>query len=203
MDIIVNPILSKSDIEDIVKIHMNSFTGFFLTFLGKGFLKQLYKGFVYHENSGIIVAKKENSIIGVLAYSEDLNGFYKNLIKTRLIPFAWYSLKATIRRPSVMFRLVRAFLKPKESKREERYIEISSIGVLPDIKGQGIGSLMIDTLKKIFDSHKFSYINLETDAVDNDYVNNFYKKNGFVLFRTFKTPEGRIMNEYRWTKNRR
>ena len=35
-------------IDEIVDIHMETFTGFFLTFLGKGFLKQLYKGFIEH-----------------------------------------------------------------------------------------------------------------------------------------------------------
>ena len=43
-------------IDEIVDIHMETFTGFFLTFLGKGFLKQLYKGFIEHNKSGLIIA---------------------------------------------------------------------------------------------------------------------------------------------------
>ena len=200
MEILENPVLSKKELDDVVKIHVETFTEFFLTFLGKGFLKQMYKGFIAHENSGLIVAKNEHGIVGVLAYSEDLSAFYRYLIKNRLIPFAWYSLGAAIRRPSAMVRLIRAFLKPGETKREEKYVELSSIGVSPEAKGQHIGSKMIDKLKEMFDADKFAYINLETDTVNNEGANAFYVKNGFVLIKTFETPEGRKMNEYRWTK---
>lgn len=200
MEILINPVLSAKELDDVVKIHMETFSGFFLTFLGKGFLKQMYKGFIDHKKSGLIVAKNEIGIMGVLAYSEDLSAFYKYLIKTRLLPFVWYSLGAVIRRPSAMIRLVRAFLKPGETKRKEKYIQLSSIGVSPEAKGRHIGSILIDTLKGIFNSAKFEYINLETDAVDNDGVNTFYVKNDFILTRTFETHEGRKMNEYRWRK---
>lgn len=200
MEILENPALSKKELDDVVKIHMETFSGFFLTFLGKGFLKQMYKGFLAHENSGLIVAKNGKGIVGVLAYSEDLSSFYKYLIKTRLIPFTWYSLSAAIRKPSVMVRLIRAFLKPSETKRKEKYVELSSIGVSSEVKCQHVGSNMIDKLKGIFDADTFAYINLETDAVNNAGANAFYIKNGFVLSRTFETSAGRKMNEYRWVK---
>ena len=192
---------NKKRVNEIVNIHMQSFTGFFLTFLGKGFLKQLYTGFIEHEGSGIITAVNDNDeIVGFLAYSDDMSSFYKYLIKTRLIPFVWYSIGATIRKPSAMVRLIRAFLKPGETRRKEKYVELSSIGVSPEAKRQHIGSRMIDKLKEMFDADKFAYINLETDAVNNDGANAFYVKNGFKLERSFETPEGRKMNEYRWCK---
>ena len=200
MEILENPILRKNELDDVVKIHMETFTGFFLTFLGKGFLRQMYKGFIAHENSGLIVAKNENGIVGVLAYSEDLSAFYRYLIRTRLILFAWYGIGAVIRKPSAIVRLFRALLKPSETKREEKYVELSSIGVSPEAKGQHIGSRMIDKLKEMFDAERFAYINLETDAVNNESANAFYVRNDFVLTRTFETSEGRKMNEYRWVK---
>lgn len=33
----------KELINEIVTIHLNTFTGFFLTFMGRGFLKQMYR----------------------------------------------------------------------------------------------------------------------------------------------------------------
>jgi len=33
----------KKEIKRIVSVHMQTFTGFFLTFMGKGFLKQMYQ----------------------------------------------------------------------------------------------------------------------------------------------------------------
>lgn len=189
----------KLIINEIVDIHMATFQGFFLTFLGKGFLRQMYSSYCSHDESNLLAALDEKGRpVGFLAYSANLSGLYKYMIKTRLIAFAWYSLGAFIRKPKVFMRLVRAFLKPGESKREEAYVELASIGVSPAAKAKGIGSALITHLKQQVDFQKYAYITLETDAVDNDIANGFYVKNGFALHRTFTTNEGRKMNEYRY-----
>lgn len=197
--IVIKDVSESADIDVIVKIHMSAFKGFFLTALGEGFLKQMYKGFSEHNKSGIFGAYDENSrLLGFLAYSSDLSGFYKYLLKTRLIQFAFYSLIAFLKTPKFFMRLIKAFLKPSESVREENYLELSSIGVLPEAEGRGIGGMLIERLKEIFDSKEFAYIKLETDADGNDGVNKFYQKNGFVCVGDYVTSEGRRMNEYRW-----
>lgn len=187
-----------SVVNAIVTIHLETFTGFFLTFMGKGFLRQMYSAYTTHDKSGLLVAFVEDQPVGFLAFSGDMSGLYKHMIKTRLIPFAWFSLGALLRKPKVFVRLLRAFLKPAETKRNEEYIELSSIGVKPDVKAKGIGTELINELKKNFDSEKYAYIALETDATNNDAVNRFYESNGFKLVREYETPEGRKMNEYRW-----
>lgn len=186
-------------INDIVTIHLNTFTGFFLTFMGRGFLNQMYRSYCDHKESGLLVAEDNDKAIGFLAYSGNFSGLYKFMIKTRLIPFGWYSAGAFFRRPSAFFHIIRAFLKPSEVKREEKYVELSSIGVNPKIKSKGVGSLLIADLKKRVDFNKFAYITLETDAVANEAAIHFYEKNGFVREREFETEEGRKMYEYRFT----
>ena len=188
----------KELINDIVSIHLNTFTGFFLTFMGRGFLNQMYRSYCDHDESGLLVAEDNGKAIGFLAYSGDFSGLYKFMIKTRLIPFGWYSVGAFFRRPSAFMHIIKAFLKPSEAKREEKYVELSSIGVDPAIKSKGVGSLLIDELKKIVDFNKFAYITLETDAVNNDGAIHFYEKNGFVRERMYETDEGRKMYEYRF-----
>lgn len=188
----------KKLIDDIVTIHLNTFTGFFLTFMGRGFLNQMYKSYCYYEEAGLFVAEEDGKAIGFLAYSSNFSGLYKFMIKTRLIQFGWYSIGAFLRRPSAFLHIISAFLKPGEAKREEEYVELSSIGVDPNIKSKGIGSLLIDSLKRKVDFTKFAYINLETDAVDNEGAIHFYEKNGFVRERMFETDEGRKMYEYRF-----
>lgn len=188
----------KNVIACVVDIHIKTFTGFFLTFMGKGFLKQMYTSYCMHEKSELIGAFEEDVPIGFCAYSANMSGLYKFMIKKKLIPFAWYSLGAFIRKPGVFMRLLRAFLKPSESERTEEYVELASIGVAPDIKNKGMGTNLIEYVKNHVDFSKISYIALETDAVDNDNVNAFYVKNGFKLERTYNTREGRKMNEYRY-----
>lgn len=191
--------IEKEAINDIVSIHLDTFQGFFLTFMGRGFLKLMYRSYVEYNNSGVLVAFENENPIGFLAYSGDLSGLYKYMIKKRLIPFAWYSMGAFFRKPTVFMRLVRAFLKPGEAKRGEKYVELASIGVDPTCKSKGVGSQLIDALKLMIDFDDYAYITLETDAVNNDGANRFYQKNGFVRVREFETNEGRKMFEYRWS----
>ena len=189
----------KEIIKEVVSIHLDSFKGFFLTFMGKGFLREMYRSFCEHSASGLLVAKNDDGqILGFLAFSSELSGLYKYMLKKRLIVFAWYSLGAFLRKPKVFFRLFRAFLKPGESKREEKYMELSSIGVSSKHTASGVGTTLIDELKKITDFSIYEYITLETDAENNEAANGFYLKNGFKLVRTYHTHEGRAMNEYRF-----
>ena len=81
----------KNLINEIVKIHLMTFDGFFLTFLGEGFLRQMYTAYTCHSGSDILINVDENRVNGFLAYSENLSDLYKYMIKHHLIPFAWYS----------------------------------------------------------------------------------------------------------------
>lgn len=183
-------------IKKVVQIHLETFNGFFLTFMGRGFLIHLYKSYCQYKESGLLVAFEDDEPIGFLAYSGDYSGLYKYMIKKKFIPFAWYSLGAFIRKPKIFARLVGAFSKSKDVKKEEKYVELASIGVRTDEKAKGIGTGLINELKSIVNFDKYSYILLETDAENNEIANKFYLKNGFILSRKYKTKEGRKMNEY-------
>lgn len=188
----------KRMIDRVTDIHISTFQGFFLTFMGKGFLKQLYLSFCKHHESGLLIAMEDSNVVGFLAYSGDYSGLFKYMLKTRIIPFAWYSVGAFFRKPKVFMHLVRAFLKPSETRRTEKYVELSSIGVDPNSQGKDVGTNLVHTLKQKVDFSKYEYITLETDAVDNAAAICFYEKNGFIKERLFETNEGRKMYEYRY-----
>lgn len=193
--------VDRSDSElvrQLVQIHLAAFPGFFLTFMGSGFLRQMYLSYCDHDDSGIFVAYAHEEPVGFLSYSLDMSGLYKFMIRKRLLAFAWYALGALLRRPSVFMRLLRSFLRPAESKRDESYIELSSIAVSPRCSSRGVGSALIGRIKEMLPGSGAKYISLETDALNNERANSFYVKNGFVLSRTYETPEGRLMNEYRF-----
>ena len=192
----------KKIIDEIVTIHLNTFTGFFLTFMGRGFLRQMYQSYCDLEESGLLVAEGDGKTVGFLAYSSDFSGLYKFMIKTRLVQFGWYSMGAFFRRPSAFLHIIKAFLKPSEVKRKEKYVELSSIGVDPNVKSKGVGSKLIEKLKKLVDFEEYAYITLETDAVNNEGAIHFYEKNGFIRERMFVTDEGRKMYEYRFEGDR-
>lgn len=189
----------RRQIESIVDIHMATFPGFFLTFLGPGFLRYLYQAFMTHQPSQLLVAENETGeLLGFVAFTNDLSALYRHLIKRSILPLAWFSICAFLRQPSIFSRLVRGLSQPGHSVREERYAELSSIGVAPQQKHAGIGSALILEVKSRIDFSTISYLKLETDAESNDDVNSFYLRNGFILHHTFATAEGRRMNEYRF-----
>lgn len=188
----------QGKIRTLSRLHTRAFPDFFLTQLGVGFLDALYKGYLSDERSGIIVAENNGRLCGFIAYSYDYPNFYKGLIKNHLFKFAFCSMGAAIRHPSFIKRLLGAFKKSDSVVKSEKYVELASICVDPKIGKHGIGSKLIDHLKGMVDFSKYAYINLETDAVNNDDVNRFYVKNGFKLARTYYSSEGRKMNEYRF-----
>ncbi len=185
-------------LDEVVEVHMESFQGFFLTFLGRGFLKHLYRGFVEHPDSGLLLVTDNFKVVGFLAYSRDMSAFYKYLLNKHVITFAFYALLGFLRRPRVFFRLMRALGYSRNAKRAENYIELSSIGVHPKYSRSGIGTMLVRELKAKANHMTGDYIKLETDAENNGGVNQFYIDNGFVLHHIYETPEKRKMNEYRF-----
>lgn len=189
----------KDVLKDVVRIHMDAFSGFFLTFMGKGFLKQMYASYSEHKDSTLLVAiDDEGSVVGFFTYTYDMSGLYKYMIKKKLIPFAWFSLGAFLRKPKVFMRLIRALLRPSESERKEKYVMFTSLGVDTTKTCRGAGSMLFNKGKESVDFSKYEYISLETDVENNENTNHFHQKHGFKIFREFKTPEGRRMYEYRY-----
>lgn len=188
----------KKYIRDLASLHSRAFPNFFLTQLGEPFLRILYNGYLDDKQSGIIVAEENNRIIGFIAYSNDYPGFYKGLLKRKVIQFATCSIVAAAKHPSFIKRLLGAFKKSDSVVKTERYVELASICVDPQIERKGVGSELINYLKGIVDFKSYSFINLETDADHNENAIRFYEKNGFVKERMYVTPEGRSMIEFQY-----
>lgn len=185
-------------IEAVANLHLRAFPEFFLTTLGAGFLRQMYASYCGHEESALLVAKKNDVVLGFAAYSLDMSSLYRYMIRNRLFLFAYYALGAVLAKPSIVPRLLGAFSRSEESRRTEPYAELASLGVCPQEKGRGIGTALVNEVKERVARSGCSYISLETDADDNDKVNNFYLRNGFMLARVYTTKEGRRMNEYHY-----
>ena len=193
---LVDDLQSKKLIDDIAKLHQRAFPKFFLTQLGVPFLRALYLGYLEDNNSGIIIAKESEKLLGFLAYSKDYPLFFKQLIKKHVVKFALCSVKAAVLHPSFIKRILGAFKKSDSVVKSEKYVELASICVDPECENRGIGTALVEKLKSTVDFSTYSFISLETDAENNDTANAFYLKNGFVLSKKYLTGEGRSMNEY-------
>lgn len=187
-------------LDTIVDLHIKSFEGFFLSTLHPGFLRQLYKSFVTYKKAELLVAFEGDDPVGFIAYSFDTNGAYRHMLWRYFFPFFWYSFLSFLKKPSIFVKMFSALTKPYAFTRETDYAKIFSIGVEPEYRRHGVGSLLIKDMKARVDFEKYKYITLETDAKDNDEVNRFYLENGFRLSSDFYTFEGRHMNKYHYRK---
>lgn len=191
----------KRDVIDkIVKLHIDTFQGFFLSTLHPGFLRQLYKAFVTHKQSELLVSFDGEEPIGFIAYSWDTTGAYRHMLFRYFFPFVWYSFLSFLKKPSIFFKMFSALSMPYSHRRDANYVKIFSIGVEPEYRTHGVGSHLIETMKSRIDFNEIEYITLETDAKDNEEANQFYLKNGFRLSSDFYTFEGRHMNKYHYRK---
>ncbi|NSW52325.1 MAG: GNAT family N-acetyltransferase [Anaerolineae bacterium] len=188
--------MKVSELRYVVSVHLDSFPGFFLSFLGPAFLYHLYHGLASDETGIHFVYKKDQSIVGFVCGSSHPEGLYRRLIKKRWWAFALASLPAVLKNPGILSRLVRALKKPSEYAAGDHSATLMSIAVSPEHQGKGIGDALVKAFVSEAKQRGCGAINLTTDRLENDAVNHFYRKMGFELVRTFVTPEGRAMNEY-------
>lgn len=187
--------MKSADIDQVVDVHMISFEGFFLSFLGRDFLTQLYSSII-QDADGIAFVSEEQKVIGFVAGTAQPSNFYRRLIIHRWWRFGLASIKPVIKNPSIISRLLRALKMPQSASNEANRGSLLSIAVLPEYQGKGIGELLVKVFLDESARRGLKTVDLTTDAIDNDGVNHFYKKLGFVIERSFETPEGRSMNEY-------
>ncbi|MDO9085172.1 MAG: GNAT family N-acetyltransferase [Anaerolineaceae bacterium] len=185
------------DIESIVEMHLKSFEGFFLTFMGCKFLQVLYKAICKDPTGFGFLVEVDNKTAGFVIGTSHLSGLYSRLLKKNMIEFGLASISAILKKPSIIIHLLRTFAFTKQQNSTKDLATLMSIAIDPEYQGNNIGAILVDEFLKEASKRDCKKVNLNTDAINNDKVNYFYQKLGFSLHQTFTTHEGRMMNEYR------
>lgn len=182
------------DVERIVEIHINSFEGFFLTFLGPKFLRLLYIGFI---DKGVLrVAVVDSNVIGFSAGTEQPDVFFSNLRKEKWFSFFLAAAPGLIKKPSLVIKKLYGaiFYKGDSVERLNNSFLLSSLAVDPHYEGKGIGKFLINDLNEILSENRNSEtVYLITDRNENDSVLGFYNKCGFSIESEFKQSGQREM----------
>lgn len=188
--------MRADDVPTVVQVHLKSFPGFFLTFLGAAFLRELYVATLADDDGIGIVAEDVNGIGGFVTGTAQPAGFYRRLLRQRWWRFGLAAVAPVLRRPSIIPRLLRAFSKPGHATHQEDRGTLMSIAVLPEIQGKGIGQALVRAFLAEAACKGLRQVDLTTDRIENEAANRFYQQMGFVCEQTYTTPEGRAMNEY-------
>lgn len=188
--------LVQEDVVEVVGIHLAAFPGFFLSFLGPAFLRELYEGIVADPAGLHFLCAVAGRPVGFVAGTTQPAGLYRRLLQQRAWRFARASLGAVVRQPAIVPRLLRALRRPAEAaSAPEPYALLMSVAVRPEAQGHGLGQALVQTFLDAADQHGLSRVVLTTDRNNNDAVNHFYQRLGFAPVRAFVTAEGRAMNE--------
>jgi ribosomal protein S18 acetylase RimI-like enzyme len=189
-------LMKPSDVKVVVAVHGEAFRGFFLSFLGPAFLRELYSS-ILADPSGIgYVYEQAGKVVGFVAGTDQPSGFYRGLLRQRWWRFGLACLVPLLKRPTIALRLLRAFSKPKEAVADANCGMLMSIAVLPDEQGRGIGQVLTEAFLQEGANRGLGRVTLTTDGLENAAVNAFYRGLGFRCARNFVTPEGRVMSEY-------
>ena len=189
--------MEGKNISRVVEIHLASFPGFFLTYLGARFLLIYYNAIcTAPEGIAYVHVDDVGFPAGFVAGTSDPRGFYSRLLRQDWIRFSLASLAAIVRKPSILPRVARGFLHPSRNPAGEEVAGLFSIGVLPKLQGTGAGRMLVDSFLSEARKRGCRRVFLTTDRDGNDAVNAFYRKLGFRVERQFETSEGRAMNEY-------
>ena len=184
------------DCPSVVDIHLRTFNGFFLSFLGRQFLVELYTGILKDASGLAYVYEDSTHIMGFVAGIQQPVGFYHRMLCHRWWRFGIAALKPMVRKPVIIPRLMRVFTINRHITTEEGRGTLMSIAVNPADQRKGVGKALVDTFLKASIQSGLKKVDLTTDKNQNEAVNNFYQSLGFSLERSFTTPEGREMNEY-------
>jgi ribosomal protein S18 acetylase RimI-like enzyme len=193
---------TEKDIDQIVAVHMRAFPGFFLTQLGRRFLREYYR-LVLDYSGGVLItiSSKSGELAGFVSGLIQPHQFYAEMKKMKW-RFVLATIPALLRRPLVLARLWSNFRRVREQSREdgpvaERICELSSIAVDPAHSGKGWGRRLVKNLIDFLKERRVEAVVLTTDASDNESVNRFYLDCGFKLVETTRAYGGRPMNHYK------
>lgn len=185
-------------LERIVDVHLDAFPGFFLSSLGRPFLRLLYGSFMKEKKGICLAAEVDGRIQGFAAGTTDPPIFFRTLLRKKWYAFFAAAMPGVLRNPVFVTRKCIGALRYRGEKPDNLSgaALLSSLAVAPEAAGKGIGQKLVRSFSDKAAREGCHAVYLTTDSADNEAVNRFYSRCGFELTDTFIRPGRRVMN--RW-----
>jgi ribosomal protein S18 acetylase RimI-like enzyme len=183
------------DVSQVADVHSAAFPGFFLTTLGPGFLRTMYRAFISNVGGVFVINEQNNRLDGFAVGILKSAGKDRNLAVRFLPQFIAALVPGLIRNPvKVMRRVATQFFSVgEEPEVPNNSVILRSIGVLPDAKGSGVASRLLDEFERLSRAKGATSVALTTDALDNERAVGFYRKHGYHIAQEFSQDKNRKM----------
>lgn len=181
----------------LARLHISVFPGFFLSTLGEHFLTTYYRIVLRHPETICLFAEDENcQIYGYVLGRINANGYLKRIVKSAPSVFCWEAFRLLFSRPKALLRLINNLDKKRDDSvftDDQNYAEIGLIGILPGLKGQGIGRQLLLKFETMLKEKGIKRLSLTTDAENNEGTLAAYKSWGFEVYYPFTSYPNRKM----------
>lgn len=188
------------DCDSITEIHLRSFDNFFLSSLGRRFLKIFYKACIKNpESIAVVCCSPAGEIVGFAVGTSRSEGYYRKLLIKNIPAFFLEAALLLFTKPKALKRLALNLTKSDGTDDADNAAELLSIATLPEFKGSGIGKQLLDVFEVKLRERGCITVSLTTDYYDNADVVRFYQNGGYKIKNDFIAYPDRRM--YRMIKH--
>lgn len=191
-----------NDLNEIAKIHMESFENHFLPKLGLKLLSNYYKEFIDDSNIFVVSVNKNNEIDGFLLGTSTLEIHRNQFIKNNKIELSlrvlWLCFKFDKDTLIRVCRFINSFFSKKNTeitnninKSSPKVISLLSICVSQQSKGKGNSIALIQEFEERLNKLGYEAYTLTVHKT-NDRAKHFYKKIGMNIYKESDAEYGYI-----------
>jgi ribosomal protein S18 acetylase RimI-like enzyme len=172
--------MSKRHAPKVAALHMTILNKGFLTRLGEGFLRQLYKAIpACPSGFGYVCEQPDGTVLGFIACAESTGRLYKQSLLRRGLMMIFAALRHIVR-PSVIKGVISNLLYPSELGQDVPPAELLSVAVSRDAQGKGVGKALMAAAVEEFRRRSIRRIRVAVWTY-NEQAIGYYRRFGFEL----------------------
>lgn len=185
---------SKSDVEQLAKIHFTELKSDFLPSLGIKFLVSLYREILKSKDNTVLVFKEENEVKGFIVGSKNFEKSFKKILRNNFLDFIFILFPEVVKNPLILKKIFETVLYTKKQGEKLPKSELVVIAVSEKSHRKGLGSKLVIALEKDFIKKRIRNYIVSVNK-KNIIANHFYKSLGFKLSNEF-VLYGKVISLY-------
>jgi len=178
--------MTSADLDEVVELHVLSFPSYFITRLGRPFLREFYREAMAEI---ALVAVIDGDVVGTQLTFTQPSATFLRMLRSGGVKFAMAAAPTAAQGPWQAYRVALALLKPFQAWRPKGEATAMFTAVHPSRRGSGVAKLLLKRMIAEADLAGVSIIHGENE--DDPRLNGLYESVGFVKSSTHHTLDGR------------